>query len=328
MSSEPKSHGSMSSVSEKEIDRLCDHFEAQWKAGTRPRIKAYLAKASSRMETTLLEELLRIDFDYRRRRGEHPRFADYEELTPTLTRRMFQRAVDETNKTEPVDPASPSRTPTAPFEDDPAPEAATAPEEGDAETATSFPWKFGNYEVLKELGKGAMGIVYLARHLVTTKLVALKLVRMDRVEHLSSRQRKEWLTRFRSEAQAAGRLSDDRVVTVYDAGDLNGQPYYTMRFVAGRTLAEVIKAGPLPNRPAAILMEQVARAVQAIHEEGVLHRDLKPSNTLVDAQGRAYVSDFGLAKFVDAEESPTHTGLVLGTPEYMSPEQALDASRV
>ena len=192
----------------------------------------------------------------------------------------------------------------------------------------SYPRKFGNYEILKELGKGAMGIVYLARHRVTTKLVALKLVRMDRVEHLNARQRKEWIARFRTEARAAAQLSDDRVVTVYDAGDLNGQPYYTMRYVQGRPLAQVIKTGPLPNRPAAILMEQVARAVDAIHEQGVLHRDLKPSNILVDAKGRAYVSDFGLAKFVDAEESPTHTGQVLGTPEYMSPEQAVDASHV
>jgi WD40 repeat protein/serine/threonine protein kinase len=329
MSSEPNSHRSTSSLSEKEIDRLCDRFEAQWKTGERPRIKAYLAQATGPIRSPLLREFLKIDLAYRRRRGEQPRYTDYEDLSPLLTPRIFRSVVDEVTRgsSTAAAQASPSRTPTAPLTDSSAPEASTAPEEGDAETATSFPWKFGNYEVLSELGKGAMGIVYLARHQVTTKLVALKLVRMDRLEHLTARHRKEWITRFRSEAQAAGRISDDRVATVYDAGELNGRPYYAMRYVK-RTLAEVIKAGPLPNRPAAILMEQVARAVHAVHEEGLLHRDLKPSNILVDAQGRAYVSDFGLAKFIDAEESPTHTGQVLGTPEYMSPEQAVDASHV
>jgi serine/threonine protein kinase len=101
-----------------------------------------------------------------------------------------------------------------------------------------------------------------------------------------------------------------------------------MRYVKGRSLAEVLKEDPLPNRRAAALMEQVARAVQAVHDEGVLHRDLKPHNVLVDAQGRPYVSDFGLAKWMGAADSPTQAGQVLGSPEYMSPEQAEDASQV
>jgi WD40 repeat protein/predicted Ser/Thr protein kinase len=188
--------------------------------------------------------------------------------------------------------------------------------------------QFGDYEIHKELGRGGMGVVYLARQRRANRLVALKLIRTDRLAHLTPQERQEWLIRFRTEGQAAARIADDHVVTVYVVGDLDGRPFYSMRYVEGRSLAENLKEGPLLNRRAAILMEQVARAVQAVHEQGVLHRDLKPHNILVDARGRPYVTDFGLAKLLDAVDSPTHTGDMLGSPHYMSPEQAQGTANV
>jgi WD40 repeat protein/serine/threonine protein kinase len=187
---------------------------------------------------------------------------------------------------------------------------------------------FGGYDVIKELGRGGMGVVYLARQRSTKRQVALKVIRADRLAHLTPRQRREWLTRFRTEGRAAARVTDDRVVPVYEVGDVEGRPFYSMRYVVGQNLATMVEAGPMPNKRAALLMEQVARAVQAIHDEGVVHRDLKPHNILVDAKGRPYVSDFGLAKSLVDAETLTETGDLLGSPEYMSPEQAHDAARV
>ncbi len=188
--------------------------------------------------------------------------------------------------------------------------------------------RFAGYEIVRELGRGGMGVVYLARQRSADRLVALKLIRKDRLEHLNPDQRREWLLRFRTEGQAAARVADDRVVTVYEVGAHDGRPFYSMHYVEGRSLAEKIQAGPLPNRLAADLLEQIARAVQAVHEQGVLHRDLKPHNILVDARGRPHVTDFGLAKSLAAGESLTHTGDLLGSPQYMSPEQAEDSAKV
>jgi WD40 repeat protein/tRNA A-37 threonylcarbamoyl transferase component Bud32 len=178
------------------------------------------------------------------------------------------------------------------------------------------------------MGRGGMGVVFLARHQKLKKFVALKLIRKDRLEHLNPEQRRRWMTRFCTEAKAAARIDHERVVTVYEVGAHGGNPFYSMRYVEGHSLADKIKDGPLPNRQAAELMEQVARAVQAIHDHKVLHRDLKPHNILVDAKGRPFVTDFGLAKCADAEESLTHTGEMLGSAAYMSPEQAQDSAKV
>jgi WD40 repeat protein/predicted Ser/Thr protein kinase len=188
--------------------------------------------------------------------------------------------------------------------------------------------QFGGYDIVRELGRGGMGVVYLARQRQANRLVALKLIRTDRLAHLTEKERQEWLARFRTEGQAAARVTDERVVTVYVVGTLGDRPFYSMRYVEGRSLAENLKAGPLTNRSAATLMEQVARAVQAVHEQGVLHRDLKPHNILVDVRGRPFVTDFGLAKWAEAADSLTDPGALLGSPQYVSPEQAQDSARV
>jgi len=187
----------------------------------------------------------------------------------------------------------------------------------------------GDYELLDKLGAGGMGIVYRARQRSANRIVALKLIRPERLADLEPAKRQQWLDRFQAEAQATARLEHEHIVTVYEVGSIDGVPFYSMRHVEGRTLADVVRDGPLENRRAAAVLEPVARAVDHAHRAGILHRDLKPRNILFDSSDRPFVMDFGLAKWLDrGSKGATQTGEIFGTPEYMSPEQANDSSRV
>ena len=186
--------------------------------------------------------------------------------------------------------------------------------------------EFGDYELLEELGRGGMGVVYRARQRKLDRIVALKIVLRGVTASLAD------LVRFRGEAETAARLNHPSIVPVYEVGQHGDLPFFTMRYVEGHTLARRVLDGPLPGREAACLLAPIARAIAAAHQQGVLHRDLKPSNVLIDLDGQPYVSDFGLAKRLapadgdDANvadrEQLTQTGAIIGTPGYMSPEQA------
>jgi serine/threonine-protein kinase len=181
---------------------------------------------------------------------------------------------------------------------------------------TPLPAAFGDYELLEEIGRGGMGVVYRALQKSLGRTVAIKmLLRRDLATPAD-------LSRFRSEAEAAAQLDHPGIVSVFEVGECDGHPFYSMQFVEGTTLAKRLLQGPLPAREAAALLAKVGDAVHAAHARGVLHRDLKPSNILIDAGGKPHVSDFGLAKRLEADDSVTHTGAILGTPCYMSPEQA------
>lgn len=202
------------------------------------------------------------------------------------------------------------------------------PPHGDAEPGIA-PGRFGNYELLDEIGRGGMGVVYRARQLTADRVVALKVIRRDRLQSVRRDTQTTALERFRHEAQAAARLEHENIVTVYEVGDVDGQPFFSMRYVEGSSLAEILKEGPIENRRAAAYLEPVARAVCQAHQQGVLHRDLKPQNILVDGKSDgALVADFGLAKLVEGGEDLTREGEVMGTPSYMSPEQARDSASV
>ena len=178
---------------------------------------------------------------------------------------------------------------------------------------------FGDFELLEEIGRGGMGVVYKAQQKGLDRVVALKMIL--RGEHATPGD----LARFQVEAQAAGGLDHPNIVPVYAAGEHEGQAYFSMRHVEGETLSMLLARGPLRARDAAALLATVARAVDFAHQKGILHRDLKPSNILLDASGVPHVTDFGLAKRVRADSDDaaglTQTGGIVGTPAYMAPEQ-------
>ena len=174
----------------------------------------------------------------------------------------------------------------------------------------------GDCELLEELGRGGMGVVYRARQRGLGRLVALKRLRAGVDSPIDVR-------RFQVEADAAARLDHPHIVPIFGVDEHDGVPYVLMRLVEGTTLARrVADEGPLLPRRAASLLATVSRAVAYAHERGVLHRDLKPSNILLDLEGRPFVADFGLAKRVGVDSDLTASGAILGTPGYLPPEQA------
>ena len=182
---------------------------------------------------------------------------------------------------------------------------------------TSLPRRFGEYELLEELGRGGMGVVYKAKQKNPDRTVALKMILRGELASEAD------LARFRAEAQSAARLdAHPNIVSVHEVSECDGQPYFSMRFIDGTTLGKLVADGPLPARAAARYMATVARAVHDAHQQGILHRDLKPSNVLIDRQDQPHVTDFGLAKRVGGGASLTQSGAIVGTPSYMAPEQA------
>lgn len=185
------------------------------------------------------------------------------------------------------------------------------------------------YKIISELGRGGMGVVYRAKQLSANRDVALKVVRNDVLDTLPLATRQTTLDRFRHEAHAAAQLEHENLVPVYDVGDSGSLRYYAMRFVEGNSLYDMIRHRALGNRDAARYIEPVARGLHYAHEQGVLHRDLKPHNIIVEAKSnQPRLTDFGLAKFIDEQGELTRAGEVMGTPSYMSPEQARDSGSV
>jgi len=187
--------------------------------------------------------------------------------------------------------------------------------------ADRLPRQFGDFELLEKLGQGGMGVVYKAWQQTLKRTVALKMIlRGDRATAADQ-------ARFRVEAEAAAHLDHPNIVAVYEAGECEGLPYFSMRHVEGHTLAALLTAGPMRPREAARLLATISRAVDFAHCKGILHRDLKPSNVLIDPQGVPHVTDFGLAKRVAGpvevppESGLTLSGAIVGTPAYMAPEQ-------
>ncbi len=175
---------------------------------------------------------------------------------------------------------------------------------------------FGDYELLEQIGRGGQGVVFRARQKSLNRTVALKVI------SLGQWASEAHVKRFRREAEAAARLEHPCIVPIYEVGERDGSCYFSMKFVEGGQLDEVIRREPMPPRRAAELIAKVARTVHYAHEHGILHRDIKPGNILLDAKGEPHLTDFGLARLVESESTVTRTLEVLGTPSYMAPEQA------
>jgi len=195
-------------------------------------------------------------------------------------------------------------------------EAKEATQSKTAARAAKILGELGDYELLEEVGRGGQGVVFRARQKSLNRIVALKVIGLG-----------QWATqahlkRFRTEAEAAASLDHPCIVPIYEVGERDGQCYFSMKFIEGGQLDEVVKHTPTSIRQAVELIAKVARTVSYAHEHGILHRDIKPGNILIDAKGEPHLTDFGLARLVETESTVTRTLEVLGTPSYMAPEQA------
>jgi tetratricopeptide (TPR) repeat protein/predicted Ser/Thr protein kinase len=175
--------------------------------------------------------------------------------------------------------------------------------------------RLGPYRVVAELGRGGMAVVYQARHATLNRVVALKMI-------LAADATSAAVQRFRNEAEAVVTLDHPHIVPIYEVDEHQGRPYFSMKLIKGGSLAQALHGNRLGQREAVDIMAKVARAVHYAHQRGILHRDLKPSNILLDTDCQPYVADFGVAKRTETDSALTQSGVVLGTPSYMAPEQA------
>jgi eukaryotic-like serine/threonine-protein kinase len=186
-----------------------------------------------------------------------------------------------------------------------------------ATRAATMLGELGDYELLEEIGRGGQGVVFHARQKSLNRTVPLKVI------SLGQWASKAHLKRFRREAEAAASLDHPSIVPIYEVGERDGSCYFSMKFVEGGQLDEVIRRTPMSIRQSAELTAKVARTVHYAHEHGILHRDIKPGNILLDQKGEPHLTDFGLARLIESESSVTQTLDILGTPSYMAPEQAV-----
>jgi len=328
----------------------------RWRRGERVLAEAYLAHIPGREDEAL--DIIFSEIALREELGEQPTPAEYlgrfpQYLAALQRQFLLNQALDDcdlfadqTNWTLPgassPDLARPEVTVDLPSKaSDPADPQQTLPVEQTLDEAGGGgrgpqPAAVPGYEIISELGRGGMGVVYKARHIQLKRLVALKMILAG--SHASPQD----LARLRGEAEAVARLRHPNIVQIHEVGDHNGLPYLSLEYVAGGSLADKLDGTPLPPLPAALLIERLARAMHHAHAEGVIHRDLKPGNVLMepakasdatinlDSSGLASdttfgipkITDFGLAKQLGGESNVTGSGAIVGTPSYMAPEQA------
>ncbi len=299
-----------------QLDEIGVRFEAAWKqalrGGAPPALESYLTEVPADERDAVRQRLTSLDTEYRR-------------LTDPA-------AGDSATLPTPQDAAAAPATQIGPRQG-----SATAWDgggqlttdaHGSAPPSTGAWPKVPGYKIESELGRGGMGVVYKARQIDLQRTVALKMILAG--AHASAAQ----LERFKAEARAEARLQHPNIVQVYEIGEHDALPYFSLEFVDGGNLSQKAAGKPQPPRDAARLIEILARAAHYAHERGIVHRDLKPANVLLASPGRESgespipkIADFGLAKCLDDESGSTRTGLVIGTPSYMAPEQALGQNR-
>jgi serine/threonine protein kinase len=291
------------------VDSVCLRFEDEWQAGRQPDLAATLEGFSPEERALLLPELLLLEWTYRSQAGAVVSPQEYAQRFPNCTT-VVERAWQDWSARQPA-------RNTISYVPEPTLHEPLPPPPPPAQLA--------GYEKLQLLGKGGMGEVYKAFDPRLKRWVALKRVRLDQV--MPNR-----LARFRREAEVLAQLGHPHIIKVHGYTEGGGQPVLEMEYVSGGTLQERLDKGPLPPAEAARLLAILAWAVHAAHEKGIVHRDLKPANVLLDSPvagnpgnvlgGFPKVSDFGLAALTEAAGEQTLAGAVLGTPAYMSPEQA------
>jgi len=197
----------------------------------------------------------------------------------------------------------------------------TRPPNGPRRRAARFLMSVTSYDLIEEVGRGRMGVVYRARHVGLNRIVAVKVMR----DALFAGPRER--DRFRREAEAVASLKHAHIVQVYDYGEHDDVPFFTMEYLEGGNLTQRLKRGRMTPDEAAELVETLARAIHHAHEQGIIHRDLKPGNILFGADGTPKIADFSIAKYLNGRGDLTETGAIMGTACYMAPEQAWGHSR-
>ena len=320
-------------------------LEFAWKAhaaGTAERpadVATLVTQFPALGDPRVLSQLLRQEFacrsdvddslsadEYRR---QHPDL-DLSQLTVPPGETVGPTAADDTKTLQPsalADEATLAPTPAPDEETIPPPPAAADPtkdktiqaaigEPRDGDTTPTDGVQLEGYEILGELGRGGMGVVYRARDIRLKRLVALKMVLAG--AHASADE----LERFQREAEAVAQLQHPNIVQIHDVGEHDGHPYFSLEFVSGGGLDRHIAGEPQPPQQAAQLVETLSRAIQVAHDHNIIHRDLKPANVLLTADGEPKITDFGLAKQLEDDSAQTASGSIMGTPSYMAPEQA------
>ncbi len=294
------------------IDTAAVRFEQEWKQGTRPRIEDFLADVDESRRPLLLEELLRVERELLQRAGEEPDVDQYRRRFPdsaALIDAVFSPEPEPSGATGLRRPESNPAT-TGPI-------TPASDQNGDQEPAPGSAVRyFGDYELIREIGRGGMGVVYKARQTSLNRLVALKMIRSAALAS------EDELRRFQNEAEAIALLDHPQIVPILEVGNHEGQRYFSMKLIGGLSLDKKLADYTADPRAAANLLKTAAEAVHHAHQRGILHRDLKPANILLDEHRAPYVSDFGLAKRVEGDSELTHSGAIIGTPAYMAPEQA------
>jgi len=325
--SDPTSHNlsGMDLDLARRIDEGCRQFETAWREGRRPRIEDYLVTVSHEGQPALRSELEALERELREAEETMPRPETNSATTPEALPVERPSTVAEAPTIAPGTPPT-SPLPGAATTDihaavlPPSEEATvghvraeSAELDGAAQLRVRY---FGDYELTREIARGGVGVVFHARQMSLNRSVAVKMILAGQLANDTD------VKRFYIEAEAAANLDHPGIVPIYEVGQHQGQHYFSMGFVEGQSLAQRLADGPLAARDAAALLVKVAEAIEYAHRQGVIHRDLKPNNILLDLNGNPRVTDFGLAKKVQADSGLTGSGQIMGTPSYMPPEQA------
>ncbi len=300
------------------VDAVCDAFEGEWRAGREPDVAASVQSMDAELRNFVAQQIMLVDMEYRRAKyGVAPSFEEY-------ATRMRMRLPDLVAEMDTLDGAGD-------LHDTPAErvglrgnriDGKSRPkdrsgytlgrEAGHAEIGPRIP----GYELLSELGRGGMGVVYKARQIRAERLVAVKTI------HAPNMASHEHVKRFQAESIAAARLTHPGIVPVFEVGEFNGVHFFSMAWIDGPNLESMAREQVLSSRAAAEICRELANALEYAHQQGVIHRDIKPLNILMGLDGQPRLTDFGLARLKDQDQSLTSTGQIIGTATYMPPENA------
>ncbi len=301
-----------------QIDAVCDQFEAEWRTGRRPDPASYLLQAPPGGLAVLLRDLLNLELEYRLRLGEQPDPQSYGQRFPQLVHVVDaaflsrHHNVVATARSAKADNSAQAATVVSP-----AAMTNTEPRAA-ADFTLHMPEQpaVPGYEILGELGRGGMGVVFKAHQIALRRSVALKMIKSDGFATDAE------LLRFQNEAEAVAQLDHPHIVPIYEVIRHQGRQYFSMKLISGTSLDKRLANFAVDPRAAARVVAVVAHAVHHAHQRGILHRDLKPANILLDERGEPHVTDFGLAKRIDHNGDLSASGAPVGTPSYMAPEQA------